>query len=343
VPGLTFVLPDLYGTRQSEESQSGLPRLPALERWLSGARRSALPEGWRSWLLATHAPAGATPGAVAAAAHGGDGAGTAAAGAAAASAGHDWLATPVHFVAGLDTIRLHPAGLLRLSAGEQQQLGADFTRVFAGSGWQLLPGERRELLLRGPHSDGVQAGDPARWLGADPSAGLPAGPGAAPLRRLGAEFEMWLHEHAVNRARQARGELPASGLWLWGGGAPMAAPQRGAASGPRLYGEDLLLDGLARWLGQPRPVLPAALAALPAVAGDALVLLAGGSTPDLPLLEALERDWFAPAWQQWRAGRWQSLRLVCGAGAYEARRGALAPLWRSLRAPRPWWQVLLAC
>ena len=331
--GLTLVLPDLYATRQSEESQSGLPRLPALERWLSGARRSPLADGWRSWLLAAHAPPGAAPGAVAAAAHAGAGAG----------AGHDWLATPVHFVAGLDTIRLHPAGLLCLAPGEQQRLAADFTGVFAGSGWRLVPGERRELLLRGPRSEGVQAGDPGRWLGTDPSAGLPSGPGAAPLRRLGAEFEMWLHEHPVNLARQVRGELPVSGLWLWGGGPPLALPRPAAASGPRLHGEDLLLDGLAHLLGQPPPALPGSLAALPDAAGDTLVLLAGGSTPDVPLLEALERDWFAPAAQQWRAGHWQSLRLACGTSVYEARRGGLAALRRALRTPQPWWKVLLAC
>jgi hypothetical protein len=337
VPGLTLVLPDLYATRQSEESQAALPRLPGLERWLAGARRVPLPEGWRSWLLAAHAPAGAAPGAVAAFGRG------------PAGEGHDWLATPVHFVAGLDTIRLHPAGLLRLAADEQQQLAADFATVFAGSGWQLTAGRRRELLLRGPRSEQVQAGDPARWLGSDPSAGLPSGPGAAPLRRLGSELEMWLHEHAVNRAREARGELPASGLWLWGGGAPLAQAPAASASGARLHGEDLLLDGLARLLGQPPPALPRDLAALRAGAGaggsaaESVVVLAAGVTPDLPLLQSFEQGWFAPAWQQWRTGQWQSLRLVCGAQAFEARRTSLPAFWRSLRTPQPWWQVLLAC
>jgi hypothetical protein len=43
------------------------------------------------------------------------------------------------------------------------------------------------------------------------------------LRRLGAEIEMWLHDHAVNDARGRRGEPPVTALWLWGGGGPAAS------------------------------------------------------------------------------------------------------------------------
>jgi hypothetical protein len=364
VPGLTLVVPDLYATRQSGASQAQLPRLPALELWLAQAQRSALPDGWRPWLLDALLPACA----------GGGQASAAEVAAAALPAGQQpaavqpWLATPVHFVAGLDTIRLHPAGLLRLTGAEQQALAHDFARVFSGSGWSLLAGERRELLLFGPAATQVRVGDPARWLGGDPAEGLPAGNGAAALRRLGAELEMWLHEHVVNRAREARGELPVSALWLWGGRAPPAVARPGGAQpatlqparATRLHGADLMLDGLAQRLGQPRPGLPAALVQLPAVArlpaavlpprvpqtagtADELVVLAGGAVPDLALLQGLERDWFAPAWQQWRAGRWQSLRLVCGTRAYEVRGARLARLWRSWGTQAPWWQVLLAC
>jgi hypothetical protein len=360
VPRLTFVIPDFYPTRQSADSQAGLPRLPTLEAWLAGARVEALPGGWRAWLLAAHAPglAQAALAPVAALAMpGGKGssndaqAATAAAPQAAQIAlAHPWLATPVHFVAGLDTLRLHPAGLLVLDLGEQQALAADFGRVFAGSGWRLHASGRRELLLEGPSSAGVHSGDPARWLGGDPASGLPSGAGSGPLRRLGAELEMWLHEHPVNRAREARGQLAVSALWLWGGGKPLApavagVPNRAPANLSQLHGADLLLDGLARHGGQGVPQLPTALVALPDAtpAQDVLVLLCGGGTPDLAALQAIERDWLVPGFAQWRAGRWQSLTLVCGERAFHARAGGLAGLLRSLRSPAPWWQVLLAC
>src|SRR4030095_13543732 len=60
--------------------------------------------------------------------------------------------------------------------------------------------------------------DPARILGASISEALPAAADSPALRRLGAEIEMWLHDHAVNRERAGRGQLPISALWLWGGG-----------------------------------------------------------------------------------------------------------------------------
>ena len=147
-----------------------------------------------------------------------------------------WLATPVHMVAGLDTVRVHPAGLLRLAAGEQQILQGDFARVFAGSGWSLHATGRRELLLAGPFPQAnaaVRSADPALWLGADPRAGLPSGPGSDSLRRFGAELEMWLHEHPVNLARAGRGLLTVSALWLWGGGAAVVRTGVARRSGRR--------------------------------------------------------------------------------------------------------------
>ncbi len=204
VPRLILVLRDLYPTRLDQATRASLPRLPALERWLAHAdTRTARRR------LAAVAMAGIGPGARA------PPPGVAAvAGAAVPDLPTDrpvWLATPVHFVAGLDTVRLHPAGLLELCPMEQQALAVDFARVFTGSGCTLHATGRRELLLSGGGSAAsgtVRSHDPAQWLGADPRDGLPAGEGSATLRRLGAELEMWLHEHPVNacssRARPAR-------------------------------------------------------------------------------------------------------------------------------------------
>ncbi len=361
MPSLTLVLPDLYPARQSLEGQAGLPRLPALERWLARGESLAMPADWRDWLLARHAPAwrSAGPAAVAARAH---------APAHAPQPGQAWwLATPVHFVAGLDTLRLHPSGLLPLGWPEQQALAADFARVFAGSGWTLLPSGRRELVLLGPAA-AARTTDPARWLGADPAAGLPAGEGAAPLRRLGAELEMWLHEHPVNRGRAARGQLVATALWLWGhghGDGPGHGNDEGergaarpgqradcvAARSLALHGADAFLDGLAAVAGVAAPTPAAAAtathAAGPAAAGeggaDDTVVVLGDGEPLAPAqLERWEQDWFAPALRHWQAGQWQALALACGQRLWQARRGPLAAL-RGWRRTVPWWQRLLAC
>ena len=86
-----------------------------------------------------------------------------------------WLATPVHCFAGLDSVQLHPAGLLELPASEQSALAAEFTRVFADTPWRLHATGQRELLLSGAPL-AASAADPAASIGADLRDGLPRGP-----------------------------------------------------------------------------------------------------------------------------------------------------------------------
>jgi hypothetical protein len=253
------------GSDRGEDVGAGLPRLPLLETLLARSTRDGIARGLARLagctqqqvcrvrdrrLAATVAAAwaarpisGPVPGQV-------------------------WLATPVHYFAGLDSVHLHPAGLLRLDSEEQQRLTADFTRVFADSPWQLRSLGQRELLLAGPAINASGA-DPAYFAGCDPSPGLPRGEGAATLRRLGAEMEMWLYEHPLNLERRNRGELPVTTLWLWGAeAAPAAVPTGGPPSAPavpsapataaRLYGRDTYAEALWRLQGGVAAALPAA-------------------------------------------------------------------------------------
>jgi hypothetical protein len=330
------VLSDLYPTRLSEGARAVLPRLPALETWLAQGRTERDAIGWRHWLQR------AWPGGALAAA-----APASIAGAAVRAAPTDqplWLATPVHFVAGLDTLRLHPAGLLQLDATEQRELAADFLRVFAGSGWSLHATERREMLVSGGAPVSLRSHDPGLWLGADPASGLPAGEGAGPLRRFGAELEMWLHEHPVNLARLHRGLLNVTALWLWGGGAPLAAAPPARAIGAA-WASDLFVDGLwalAGAVAQPLPQRwPAAAGA--AAVQDLLLVCELGTMPDARTLAALEYDWIAPALEQWRGGAYQSATLLAGNRAVSLERAPLRRLWRVWRRRRPWWEALLQC
>lgn len=63
------------------------------------------------------------------------------------------------------------------------------------------------------------------------------------LRDLLARAEALLAEHPVNQARRARGELPASGIWLWGEGRGVAMPtlrERYGIGGGLISAVDLL-------------------------------------------------------------------------------------------------------
>jgi hypothetical protein len=345
VTRLILVLRDLYPARLDRDALAALPRLPALERWLARGDSAQVQGGWRSWLwreFALRAPlAVGAPGAADAAAP----AAVAAAAVPNLPAGKPlWFATPVHFVAGLDTVRLHPAGILELDADAQQLLAADFARVFAGSGYTLHATGRRELLLAGgaPAAPGcLRSSDPAMWLGADPRGGFPAGENAAELRRLGAEIEMWLHEHPLNRARAGRGQLPANALWLWGGGATAVICAVRTAPAALAWAEDLYVDGLTRARASQLAAPPARwpdAGASAAPPGELLVVCGLGAAPDARSLLALEHDWIAPALAQWQGNRFDSATLLAGDRAITLKGSRWRRFWRR---PRPWWELLL--
>ncbi len=338
---MILILRDLCPAHLSVEARALLPRLPALEQWLARGERQSVADGWRPWLqreLGGPGLSAAAPAAIAAAALASPPAG-----------GSLWLATPVHFIAGLDTVRVHPAGLLQLDAAEQEALQRDFARDFAGSGCHMHVTGRRELLLALPHDAGsVRSDDPSLWLGADPRDGLPSGTGADPLRRLGAELEMWLHRHPINEARAAGGQLGVNALWLWGGGVPLArgggaAPVPKAESATVAWADELYVDGLARHAGfrvqpLPRRWPPGGSGNEPS--GLLLVVPAPGAATGPDSLAAIERDWIAPALGQWRRGDVDELTLLAGRSAVTLRRPRLRSWWRALSPSRPWWEQL---
>lgn len=342
VPRTILVVRELDPARLSAEARAGLPRLPSLEQWLARGEVHALPDGWRQWLQLTlggRRLAASPPASIA--------------GAAVEGVPTDrpvWLATPLHFVAGLDTVRVHPAGQLPLTDAEQQALRLDFAREFAGTGWSLHGAGGRELLLAlgsGYEAGEVRSDDPAMWLGADPRDGLPRGPGSGPLRRLGAELEMWLHRHPINEARAACGQLGVNALWLWGGGAAVVRSQerQEPETDALVFADELFVDGLARCLGWQAQPMPARWPSQPKASrspGVTLVVAGPGAAADGRSLERIDRDWIAPALAEWRRGS-HELTLLTARSAVTLRRPSLRRAWRALRRPRPWWQGLQAC
>jgi hypothetical protein len=128
------------------------------------------------------------------------------------------MATPVHLIAGLTSVHVDRRSILRLDANDQAALAADFQRVFHDSGFQLRPLGSGDFLMLGPQMPIAETPEPARVLGASVADAQRADAANPALRRLGAEIEMWLHDHAVNDNRSRRGQPPVTALWLWGGG-----------------------------------------------------------------------------------------------------------------------------
>jgi hypothetical protein len=239
----------------------------------------------------------------------------------------------VYWFAGLDSVHLHPAGLVWLSAEEQHALVTDFGRVFADSPWRLEAIGHRELLLSGPPLEASGA-DPARFLGDDPSAGLPQGADAGTLRRLGSEIEMWLYEHPINQARATRGDLPVTGLWLWGGEPPALPLSTTRLNHPELYGADIYAESLWQLQGRQALALSQASQAIQAMpmslSSDSVVLLTNG-------LQELEQHWLPGALRATRQRRLTRLSLVAGTHLFQTSALRLLQYWR---ARSPWWETL---
>jgi hypothetical protein len=289
---LVIVIADLY---LPDEGSPAAPALPGLERVARFGRRSVLSTGWRPWLarhVGSDALAEGAPASIAARCCNVPGAGAV------------WLATPVHCVAGLASVHLDHRGLLKLPMATLEALAAEFHTRFQGSGFTLQALASGGFLLTGPPISDAQALEPARSVGQNIAAGLPRAPA---LRRLGAEIEIWLHEHPENRLRQARGELPVTSLWMWGGGtlqpASAAPAVQPAMACDRAYGRDPYIEGL--WCARGARVHPAparledlidASARRSVIVVELAEVLAAERTASVgDALAALDARWLAPA------------------------------------------------
>lgn len=194
-----------------------------------------------------------------------------------------WLATPLHLAAGLTTLHFDARGILRLSAQELAELALDFQRTFHDA--SLVPLPSGEFLLMQAGLPATITTEPARIVGGKVADALPRGEGASRLRRLGAEIEMWLHEHPINAAR----EVPISTLWIWGGGAQTALARSTSDALPLAFGSDSYLDGLWRLCGGEARPLPRQLDAT--YAGSVALVVETGRMS----LREIDRDFIVPA------------------------------------------------
>lgn len=334
-----MVIADLYLPRGAETAAPELAAtfapLPGIEAAARCGERAPLTQGWRAWLarhvgradLSALAPASVAGAAHPTGAHG---------------AGASWIATPVHFGAGLTRVYLDHRGLLRLPPEELAALAEDFRRSFPAPEFSLLPLASGDFLLRTAGIAPVAIAEPARCAGGDVGQCLPQGPAAAPVRRLVAEIEMWLHGQALNEARRQRGELPVSALWLWGAEGGRAEPQRRAVpDAAAAFGEDAWLAGLWHLQGSAVQGLPQRLEdVLGAAAARRAVLVAkaagelqGAHGDSLAqALARLDERFVSPALRALRRGELARVTLIINDARATLGRGSRLRFWRRARA-----------
>jgi hypothetical protein len=281
------------------------PRRSALlEQLLARADAGRLVGDWRADAFRVIAPHALWPG-VAAAALCADG-GT-------ADAAWVCLATPVHYAAEMTSVRMSQDGILSMKRADAETLALDFNRVWNGSGVRLVAGGSARLYCIFDQTLNVTTRDPHDVLDRYIEEYLPAGADAPRLRRLMSEIEMWLFEHGANAARADLGVSRMSGLWLWGGGAPLASLPKvqGWAAG-----DDVFFN------------------AFKGEKSDSGVIVASHVPGDEGWPD-VESQWLRPAVAQLRAGRLSQLDLSAGDRCVTLSARAVRRFWRR---SRPWWE-----
>jgi len=252
---------------------------------------------------------------------------------------HCWVhADPVSLRADRNSLLLADAALLDIQPDEARAIAETLNAHYGD-----------ELELR--------VATPGRWYGRvqSPPTGestplaavtgraIEPGRGAMGWHALMNEMQMLLHEHPVNEAREARGEAPVNGIWLWGAGrlAPAITAWHSVAS------QHPLARGLARHAGIASTALPANarhwLAGAPGAGirvcvheGLQAAAKSGNQETWLSALATIERDWIAPLVEALEEERIGMLTLKIGGAStlhsFEATRQDLRRFWRR---PKP--------
>jgi hypothetical protein len=229
------------------------------------------------------------------------------------------LATPVHYAAEMASVRMARDGILSVTCANAQQLAQDFNRVWKDSGIRLMAGGSARLYCIFDRALEVVTRDPEDVLERHIEEYLPTGADAARLRLPMSEIEMWLFDHPVNGSRESSGLPRISGLWLWGGGAPLATPPR---VGGFVAGDDVFFGSLG------------ALNSTNAAESDSGVIVAS-QTPGEDAWDGVEKRWLAPAAARLRSGRLSRLDISAGNRCFTLTARGMRRFWRRRK---PWWE-----
>ncbi len=245
---------------------------------------------------------------------------------------HCLVATPLHWHAGIARLHVPQDPIQRLDGAASAALAASFGAVFgADSSLQLLPVPDGGFLLVGFECDEVACAEPWELQGEDLSAATPTGPGAAPLRRLMSEIEMWLHEHPLNQDRERRGQSSVSTLWLWGAGeSPSPARVNAAAGGSGASGAAASQKSKPVQVIAEDPGVLALARLAGAVRGDAIT--GGAPTVLVTSAHAFAAHWAAEAGAALVDGRIERLTVMSRDRAAQFVRGDRWRLWRPERS-----------
>lgn len=247
-----------------------------------------------------------------------------------------YCAQPAHIHIATDHLVLTDPDELDLSTEESAALLATAQALLAEDGAELLAPRADRWYLHAPTLGELLTASPARAAGRNVDIWLPQGPAELTWRKLQNEVQMAWYDHPANQAREARGLPPVNAIWLYAGGARIAAPRLNRPC-VTVLADAPATCGLAQHM---QINLHPTADGLDAAAGATLVQL-DTLTPYFlsedwarwrDALVALERDWLAPALGRLVKGAVSEVALtLCGDGhsvTVRARGADLRKFWR---------------
>lgn len=252
-----------------------------------------------------------------------------------------WLRVdPVHLRVSRDRLILADSQSFSLAQAEAEALTSTLNQHFASEGWQFLSPVPDRWYLRLEQAPALETQSLANAAGGYVDAHQPTGKDAQYWRGITNEIQMLFHEHPVNLAREARGELPVNSAWLWGGGTWKETVRSPFSD---IWTNEALTRAFSLASGTPCSPLPESAAAWLKSAqksGTSLIVLDGLYAPQqygdiqtwLATAQELEQRWFAPLKHALAVGKLKKITLhALGAhGALEVPVGR-RQLWRIWR------------
>lgn len=236
-----------------------------------------------------------------------------------AKAGKDfWMrADPVHLRIEQNHIMLADSQAFRITEEEAKELAQDLNNNLAGYDYTLLPLRPDRWYLRLSKIPDMQTYTLGQVTCRNINNFLPTGLDSIVWHKIFNEIQMLLHEHSVNLAREARGELIINSVWLWGGG---KLPQSIRSPYTQVWSDDDFVRALASASGTKYAQLPANadewlrtqpqgdhLVVLDSLRGKAKYRNAYGWRETLT---AMEKDWFAPLHAALKQGKIHQLTIT---------------------------------
>ena len=238
-------------------------------------------------------------------------------------AGYCLRADPVHAIADRDVLRILDPTELSITAAEARDLVVTLNNHFAQDGLQFIAPHPARWYLALPADPQMRTHSLARVIGASLHDYLPFGENGKRWQGILNEAQMLLHEHPVNNAREARGELPINSVWFWGGGSVPSVAQKKWA---QVWSDNVVALSLAKLARVPRTGAPTSARAWLHEAitpGEHLVVL-----PAQVDLASMEAEWFAPLYEALKNKRLQRLTLhVMNGTAYSVDAAVLKRWW----------------